>query len=543
MTKSIGTTDRRGFLKLAGTITAAAGIAAGLAACGNKTDAPKDGASKDGKDSKKETTGGVITAGISYELGTNGYDPMTTTSALTVAANWHTLEGLFEIMPTEDRTCYAALSKDAEPVKVDDTTYEVTLRDGAKFHNGAEVTADDVAFSFARVLDPANKSLYASFLKFLDSVTAKDAKTVTIKLKYPFSLLKERLSVVKVVPKAEVEKDAKAFDANPIGTGAYKMTDNGAASATVMFEKNADYTGPKPAKADKMVWKILPDAATRTNAVTSKDVQAIDSVPYLSIEQVKGSASVESVQGFGLLFMMFNNGEKSPMKDVKNRQSALYALDMEKVVKTGLLNQATPATCFVQENHRSYKKAKNVYTLDVEKAKAGFKETGLTKVRLLVTNHDWVKQCTPIIKESLEAAGLQVEFKEFKSSDLYNTIGQSADWDIVVAPGDPSVFGDDTDLLLNWWYGGDIWTDTRMHWKGSASYDKVQELMNKAAEATGDEQKAAWHEIFDVISEEVPLYPLFHRKSPSAWDADSLPGFKPISLTGLSFVEVGTTKA
>lgn len=541
MTKSIGTTDRRGFLKLAGTLTAAAGIAAGLAACGNKTDAPKADGEK--KEEAKAVEGGMITAGISYELGTNGYDPMTTTSALTVAANWHTLEGLFEIMPTEDRTCYAALSKDAEPVKVDDTTYEVTLRDGAKFHNGADVTAADVVFSFERVLDPANKSLYASFLKFLDSVTAKDDKTVTIKLKYPFSLVKERLCVVKIVPKAEVEKDPKAFDANPVGTGPYKMTDNGAASSTVVFEKNADYTGMKPAKADKMTWKILPDAATRVNAVTSKDVQAIDSVPYLSVDQVKASASVESVQGFGLLFMMFNNGENSPMKDVKNRQGALYAVDIDKVVKTGLLNQATPASCFVQENHRSYKKAKMVYTLDVEKAKAAFAETGLTKVRLLVTNHDWVKQCTPIIKESLEAAGLQVEFTEFKSSDLYNTIGSSSEWDIVVAPGDPSVFGDDTDLLLNWWYGGDIWTDTRMHWKGTESYTKVQDLMKKAAEATGDDQTTAWHEIFDVISEEVPLYPLFHRKSPSAWDAESLPGFKPISLTGLSFVEVGTTKA
>ncbi|EEH63206.1 Tat pathway signal sequence domain protein [Gleimia coleocanis DSM 15436] len=540
MTKSIGTTDRRGFLKLAGTITAAAGIAATLAACGNKAEEKGKAAEKPAEELPK---GGTITAGISYELGTNGYDPMTTTSALTIAANWHTLEGLFEIMPTEDRTCYAALSKDAEPVKVDDTTYEVTLRDGAKFHNGADVTVEDVVFSFERVLNPENKSLYASFLGFLESVTKKDDKTVTLKLKYPFSLVKERLSVVKVVPKAVVEADPKAFDANPVGTGPFKMTDNGAASAKVVFEKFADYNGPKPANADKMEWKILPDAATRTNAITSKDVQAIDSVPYLSIDQVKGSASVESVQGFGLLFMMFNNGDNSPMKDVKNRQAALYALDMEKVVKTALLNQATPATCFVQENHRAYKKAKNVYTLDAEKAKKTFAETGLTKVRMLVTNHDWVKLCTPILKESLEAAGLQVEFTEFKSSDLYNTIGQSADWDIVVAPGDPSVFGDDADLLLSWWYGGDIWTDTRMHWKGTESYTKVQSLMSAAAQTTGDEQLKAWHEIFDVISEEVPLYPLFHRKSPSAWDAASLPGFKPISLTGLSFVDVATTKA
>lgn len=100
----------------------------------------------------------TIKAAISYELGTNGFDPMTTTAALTVAANWHTMEGLTEILPSGDRKVYAALGKDL-PKKIDELTYEVALRDGATFHNGSPVTADDVAYSFARVLDPANKSL------------------------------------------------------------------------------------------------------------------------------------------------------------------------------------------------------------------------------------------------------------------------------------------------------------------------------------------------------------------------------------------------
>ncbi len=272
------------------------------------------------------------------------------------------------------------------------------------FHDGSPVTTDDVEFSFARVLDPANKSLYATFIAFVDSVTKKDDKTVTIKLKQPFSLVAERLSVVKIVPKAAVEADAKAFDANPIGSGPYKMTDNSATSQKLVFEKFDDYNGPRPAKAAKM-WKVMPDDATRTNALTSKAVQAIDLVPDLSIETLKASSAVESVQGFALLFAMFNCGS-APFNNVKNRQAFLYALDMEKVVKTAYLGNATPASSFLQETHPSYKKAKNVYSLDVAKAKALFAETGLKSIRLLCTDHGWVKKATPIIKESLEAAGL-----------------------------------------------------------------------------------------------------------------------------------------
>lgn len=529
--------DRRNFFKLTGMMGAAAGIAVTLAACGNGETTTGGNTGQAGGSANQD---GKITAGISYELGTNGYDPMTTTAALTIAANWHTMEGLTEIDPAS-REVYAALGKEL-PKMVDDTTYEVTLRDGAKFHDGKDVTADDVVFSFERVLDPANQSLYASFISFLDKVEKKDDKTVVLKLKHPFSLVAERLSVVKIVPKEAVTADAKAFDSNPVGTGPYKMTDNGAAAQSIKFERFDHYTGPRPALAKEMEWQIMPDATTRTNALTSGAVQAIDAVGSADLPNFKDPYKVDAVQGFGLLFAMFNSSSPA-MKDVRNRQAVMYALDYDAICNNGMAGLATPATSFLQKEHPSYKEAKMVYTKDVEKAKQLIAETGLKQTRLLCSDHGWFSAVRPIIKENLEAIGLTVAFEEKKSSDVYSTIdGDPNGFDIVVAPGDPSVFGDDVDLLLRWWYAGDVWTDQRMHWKGSESYKKVQELLDKAATVTGDEQKAAWHEIFDVISEEVPLYPIFHRKSPTAYDGQTLTDFKPIAVTGLSFVGVGSTK-
>lgn len=533
-------TTRRGFLQLVGAIGAGAALAGSLSACGGGNNPNK----RTGEAASPGTAqaDGLITAGISYELGTNGYDPMTTSSALTVAANWHTMEGLTEIMPTPDREVYAALGADL-PTKVDDTTYEVKLRDGAKFHDGSAVTVDDVVFSFDRVLDPKNLSLYATFITFIDSVSKKDDSTVTIKLKYPYSLVNERLAVVKIVPKKAVEADPKAFDANPVGTGPYKMTDNGGASKTVVFERFADYTGPRPARAASMQWKVIPDASTRTNALQSQAVQAIDSVPYLSIDSIKQSATVDSVQGFGLLFAMFNCGSE-PFKELKNRQAVLYGIDMDTVIKTALLGNASPVTCFVPENHPAYQQASTVYSLNQEKAKSLLAETGLKQIRMLCTDHDWVQKVTPIIKQNLEAVGLTVDFTQKQSADVYTTIdGKPGAFDLVIAPGDPSVFGNDADLLMRWWYANDTWTDQRMHWKGQASYDQVQKLLDQAVQETGDTQLNTWHQTFDLISEQVPLYPLFHRKTPTAWNSETLVDFKPISLTGLSFVGVASTKA
>lgn len=533
---------RRDFFKVSGAFGAAAGLAVAVSACapGSDDSGSSDSTPAAGADSSELNEDGTITAAISYELGTNGYDPMTTTSALTIAVNWHILEGLTEIDPATGET-YAALA--SELPTTDGTTAEVKLRDGAKFHDGTDVTADDVVYSFERVLDPDNNSLYASFIPFIESVTKKDDQTVEFVLKHEVGVFADRLSVVKIVPKAAVEADAEAFDANPVGTGPYKMTENGA-NKTVRFERFDDYTGSRPARAKTMEWQIIPDPSTRTNALQSKTVQAVDSVPYLSIDQLKATDTVESVQGFGLLFAMFNNSEDNPFSDVRNRQGVLYAIDMDKVIQTGLSDQAAPATSFLQKEHPNYKEAKVVYSFDEARARELFAETGLTKMRLLCTDHDWVKKCTPLIEESLKAAGLEVEFTEKKSADVYNTIDGVPDaYDVVIAPGDPSVFGSDPDLLMRWWYAADTWTDTRMHWKGTAEYTQLQTILEEGLQATDSSvQEEKWGEAFDLISESVPLYPLLHRKTPTAWDAGTLVDFKPISLTGLSFVGVGSTK-
>lgn len=532
--------SRRDFIRLTSTMGLAAGLAASLAACGggqNSSASMTAGAS--GAPTEQEVTSkdGVITAGISYELGTNGYDPMTTSAALTVAANWHTLEGLTELHPAT-REVYAALGADL-PTMVDDTTYEVALRKDAKFSDGTAVTTDDVVFSFERVLDPANKSLYSQFLTFLDKVEAKDSTTVTLKLKYAFSLVAERISTVKIVPKAKVEADAKAFDMNPVGTGPYTMTDNGAASQKIIFERNDNYNGPRPALAKSMTWQILPDDTTRTNAITSSAVQAIDAVPAANLSTMSAPVTVAAEQGFGLLFAMFNS---STFSDAKARQAVLYALDYAKICDTGMAGLATPATCFVQDGHPAYKKVGTVYSLDAEKAKSLLAEAGITTINLLCTDHGWFSSVRPIIRENLEALGVTVNYNEKKSSEAYSFIDAGeGDWDVLIAPGDPSVFGNDADLLMRWWYGADLWTDTRMHWKGTEGYTGVQTALDEAVKLEGDAQVTKWQEIFETLATEVPLYPIFHRKSPTAYNSETLQNFKPIKLTGLSFVDVGST--
>ena len=128
-------------------------------------------------------TNDTLTAGVAYE--TTDYGPITT-SALGMGTNWQVLEGLYRFNMADYSVSPALAAGD--PVKVSDTEYEVSLRDGAKFSDGTDVTAADFVASYERAT--SEKSIYRQFFTFVDSVEAKDDKTITITLKHPFTNLK-----------------------------------------------------------------------------------------------------------------------------------------------------------------------------------------------------------------------------------------------------------------------------------------------------------------------------------------------------------------
>ncbi|MDR6414612.1 ABC transporter substrate-binding protein [Pseudarthrobacter sulfonivorans] len=524
--------SRRNFLKLTGAMGAAAAFTTTLAACGGP--APTTNSAGGGGAVNKDLT---IEAGISYALST-GFDPLSSSGATPMAANLHIFEGLIELHPAT-REPYNALAA-TDPRKVNDTTYQVTIRDGAKFHDGTPVTAEDVAFSFTRVMDPANKSLFSQFIPFIQDVKPVDAKTVEFTLKYAFPGFGPRISVVKVVPKA-LATDLKAFDAAPVGTGPYKLI-SAVKDDKIVFEAFADYNGPKPALAKGMTWLLLSDAAARVTAVQSGRVQAIEDVPYLDVDGLKSRVKVESVQSFGLMFLLFNCS-KAPFNNKLVRQALHYGLDKDAIIKKALFGNAVAASSYFQEGHPDYVKAKNVYGYDAKKAEDLLKEAGVTSLEfeLLTTDTAWVKDVAPLILESWnKIPGVKVSVKSIQSGALYTDRVGAGDYSVVAAPGDPSVFGNDADLLLSWFYSGATWMEKRAYWT-APERAKLQELMNKGSQASAADAKKITGEIVDLVSEEVPLYPIFHRQLPSAWDDKKLNGFKPLPTTGMSFIDVGRT--
>ena len=518
---------RRGFL--AGTAATGAIAALTMSGCGGGGTSSSSASSS----AENATAAESITAALAYS--STNCNPIGNSSALMLAATWHVFEGLYDLDLATYKT-YTALAA-GEPTKVDETTYEVAIREGAKFSNGEAVTSADVVNAFEKNMADAT---YGAFLTFIDKVEAKDDTTVTFTLKYPFeALLKGRLAVVKVFPAASTEDELKTM---PIGSGPWMYESiNGDDGGTVKFVPNPEYNGPKPVAegVKEMDWNVLLDNTSRTTAITDGSVLAIENVPDANAQQIEAAgAAVEYVPGFALPFLMFNT-KKAPFDDVRVRQAIYYAIDVDKLISNQMDGHAAAATSFLPEAYENYHKASTVYSLDPDKAKSLLAEAGQENLSFeLMVNNNWVSALAPQIVEDLKAIGVTATINETKIDWAALAPSESIlPYDVMLTPGDPSCFGNDPDLLMSWWYGDNVWTEGRSCWKGTPEWTELQDLMQQAREESdASKQQEIWNQCFDIIAENIPLYPLFHREVATAYQEEKLQGFTPISTTGLVFL-------
>ncbi len=528
---------RRDFL----TCTAATGVIAALGLSGCSSDDNDDDADSTSSDDEPKTEDEqpepaepvVLSAAIAASA--TDVSPVGANSALSLAGAWHVFEGLYDL-DLHTYKPYEALAA-GDPVRISDIEYEVTLRENAMFSNGAAVNANDVVTSFERNM--ANTT-YADFLGFINSVIAKDETTVTFILNYPFpTLLKKRLSVVKIFPADQTDEDLQT---HPIGSGPWKYDEIDIADGgLVRFAKNEYYNAGHPAACDAMEWNVRLDADSRATELIDGDVLAIDDVNDDSIDDIiDAGATVEYVPGFALPFLMFNT-KKEPFNDRRVRQAFFYAIDTDKLIANEMGGHATPATSLLPETHANYHRSSNVYSFDADKASALLEEAGQSGLSLeLTVNSSWVNDLAPQIQENLEAVGINVTLNEtIVDWTALDDSEEVLPYDVILSPGDPSCFGNDPDLLMTWWYGDNVWTSGRTCWKGSEAWTSLQDLLQQARELPdNDERQDIWNQCLDIIAEEVPLYPLFHRDVTTAYWADKLEGFSPISTTGLMFLGV-----
>ncbi|WP_328771693.1 ABC transporter substrate-binding protein [Streptomyces sp. NBC_00286] len=527
---------RRSFLKYSGALGAAAAISSTLSACSS------------GPESTNETGGGgeganrTLTAVIGYG-NDQSWDPLLTASAFSVAANHHIYEGLLDTDPIS-REPYAALATEI-PADLQATTWRFTLREGAKWHDGQPVTADDVVFTYGRVLDPKTTTLAKSFFApWLKEVKKVDEKTVDLVLRFPFPDGAQRLTLAKIMPKHVFSKAGALDEATAgkaVGSGPYRQTAHNPKSNT-SFEAFADYNGPRKATFKKMNWLSIVDAAPRVAKISgsSAGAQISDNIPYANISQLeKGGLKVEGGAGMNHLFLLFNTAHK-PFDDVRVRQALHYAIDTEKMIQAALRGHGKPAISFLNEGNPSYRKAKTVYTYDQDKARELLREAGVSglTVNLMAVNVSWIVDCLPTIKASWDAIGVKTTLQPQETAALFTKLDQKQDFQVVAAASNPNQFGLDADLIMHYNYGPEnTWMRYARWTDNSVAKDLFKRMDEATREPDAETKKQMTQEYIDIVAENAVIYPVVHNELMTAWNAKELTGIRPQPYPGINLLQ------
>lgn len=271
-----------------------------------------------------------------------------------------------------------------------DTELDITLRQGVKFHNGQEMTAEDVAYTLNFAANPDNKVKTQRYSDWIDHVEKTGDYSVKIILKKPFPAALEFLSGANpIYPKAYyAEVGTNGFGQKPIGTGPYKIVEVIPGKKVVMVKNDAYFKdSPKGQPSiGKIVWRTLPEVNTQMAELMTGALDWIYLVPPDQAEKLAGvpNLTVTPAETMRIGYLQFDavnrsgkeHGMANPFADLKVRQAVNYAINKGSIAKNliGGQSRVVCSACFPSQF--GCEQDVEQYDYNPEKAKALLAEAG-----------------------------------------------------------------------------------------------------------------------------------------------------------------------
>jgi peptide/nickel transport system substrate-binding protein len=275
---------------------------------------------------------------------------------------------------------------------IDPTIMELKLREGVKFHNGEDMTADDVVFSL-------NRMYQATFTPYqvrardrlgnFEKAEKVDDYTVRIYAKRPEPLWETLLNLQQVMiipeeytkalagdPKVAEDDDYEAFSLKPVGTGPYKVADF-VPGERVVWEKFDDFWGEK-APLDKVTVKHMPETASRITALKTGEADIITNIAPDQLSLIESDPDMKAEGSATALFhVMIMNQNHPVLKDPRIRQALSLSIDRDALNEALWLGKAVvPSTHTLKEFGQLYQPELATFEYNPEKAKELLKEAG-----------------------------------------------------------------------------------------------------------------------------------------------------------------------
>jgi peptide/nickel transport system substrate-binding protein len=401
------------------------------------------------------------------------------------------------------------------------TTYVFKLRKGVRFHNGRELTAEDVKYSIDRIRDPKNGSVLRSVYSTVDRIETPDAHTVRLRLSRPdaalLGMLATRASYV--VPRDEVEKHG-TLQKVAVGTGAFKLAEH-VPGDFARYVRNDQYFEPGLPYLDGFTIKVIKDESSRLAALRKGTVDVVW-IKATEIEELarkeKGVISAETPEARHLYVWL--NTRQAPFNNVKLRQAVAASLDRKEIIDTVLLGRGKlttaipPATVpFVLSPQETA--ALPFYKQDVGLAKRLMAEAGFPsgfEFTFKTSPHspDYVP-AAQVMQRQLAKAGITMKIEQLEWGALLNLARTGGDFHALA-------------FARIWYPDPEGYTYDTLHSKGSfnvggyASADSDRLLEEQRATADLAKRVAMWKDLQRLWAQDVPIiWPYAMRTRFNAW--------------------------
>jgi peptide/nickel transport system substrate-binding protein len=401
----------------------------------------------------------------------------------------------------------------------DGKTIRFALRDNIKFHNGKQFTSADVKYTFDALMASKGYKRFAFFdtvdkksVPHILSINTPDPLTVEFNIASASlkSQLLSNLVAIPIVAEGTVEQLATF----PIGSGPFKFVSFDESQNTVEFEAFEEYWEGSPS-VKKLRVKTLQDASGLQSELQTGGVDIApmpSNLPPDSLNALKGSnkLNVEQFDGSNIQYIGLNT-QSAPLNNVKIRQAIGYAIDREKIIKELLSGQGKIAHSILPEGSWAYTPG-NQYTYDPERARQLIAEAGYKNEPIkfkYAAGSAAVNSYAQAIHSSLMAVGLNVQIETLDSQTLRTQLAQGQ-----------------FQLNTGVWVGGnqdplflkDLFTTAKIPGEGVSccnrsrySNPEVDKLLETAtAEVDQERAKQLYQQAWEIISSELPLYPLWY---------------------------------
>lgn len=498
----------------------ATGVAVTLVACsgGGGVDV---GGSGDGDDS-----GGADPLLVAIGGEPDQLDPSKTSSYY----SFQVLENVYDTLvePDESLQMQPALAESWE-VSDDQLTWTFTLREGVEYHDGSPFTADDVVYSFNRIIDEELPVAYR--FATVEKVTAPDDSTVVIEVAQPTPNLLASVGGYKGVAIVQ-EDNVESGDIKnqPVGTGPFALTDY-AQGDSITLESNPDHWGGAPAITG-VQFSFVSDPTVALQNLESGEVHWTDNLPPQQVGSLGGRDDlvVESAPSNDYWYFA-PNLEREPFDDARVRQALALAIDRDEITEAAKFGNATTNQTAIPESSSWYHDYAP-YSQDQEQAQDLLAEAGAEDLsfELMVTSeYPETVSVAQVMSSQLAEIGVDVKIRTLDFATWLDEQGKG-----------------NFDVFMLGWLGNidpDEYYYAQHHSEGSFNfhgYDnpEVDQLLDDARVETDEEdRKGLYDQVAELVVDDASYIYLYNPDVVQGWSSD-VQGYTVRSDRAIRFLDV-----